>query len=734
MTLLDHALHYAESGYPIFPVYTIVDGHCSCWRGASCHSPGKHPIPDNGFKDGTTDVVMIKKWWEQSPSANIGLWCRGLIVVDVDPRNGGDESLEELFSTVADKHGFDTLTAITGGNGRHYIFNAPDDANYDCKPSPGIEIKSSGGLIVAVPSVHISGRRYEWEDASAKIAPAPQWLLNLIKKPSRKPPPTNFTGKPLDLEYFIAKHGIKTDPPKVSRCDFGGYQWDIQGGCPFQPEYKGGSPAIGVTEAGAFWFACFCGDHGKKTWADFRKIYEPGYLNGNHAQTSNEAPPLPVDEEPDEHPLRYTPWPSPLSDAAFHGILGELCKIIEPATESDISAVLFQALVMIGNVFGRGAHFSAESTQHFCNEFVCIVGSTAKGRKGSSFGQVRHVLSQIDSNWNKFRIKSGLSSGEGLIYHVRDEVREMKTHKGKTEEVITDVGEPDKRMLVVEEELSGAFKAMAREGNNLSGILRQAWDSPLVLSPMTKNNRIVASRPHVSIIGHITKDELLKSLKSVENTNGSTNRFLWCCAKRSKLLPFGGKPDREALAAVASAIDCAVGWAQSLTSEIEFDGEATEMWSIVYEELGNIPSGTIGAILSRAEPHVRRVAMIYAALDRSPAVRAEHLEAALEVWRYSSDSVKWIFDSSERSEGEQLKLREKIMNFIVDSPTGRGRGEIRSLLGGAIKWPAVEFHLEALLNSGKLVARIEKRTRKSCEFYYSSEQMLQDRIPETLNT
>ncbi len=437
-------------------------------------------------------------------------------------------------------------------------------------------------------------------------------------------------------------------------------------------------------------------------------------MNGHHAPA-----PKPQDsDEPDEKPIEYTPWPRPLSVAAFHGPIGDLCKIIEPNTESDISAVLFQALVMVGSVFGRGAHFTAEATPHFCNEFVCIVGATAKGRKGSSFGQVKRVLGQIDQEWSRFRVKSGLSSGEGLIFHVRDEIREMKKVKGVVTEVITDAGEKDKRMLVVEEELSGAFKAMCREGNNLSGVLRQAWDSPMVLAPMTKNNRITASFPHVSVIGHITKDELLKSLKSVENTNGCTNRFLWCCAKRSKLLPFGGNSAGEALARVANTIDCAVGWAQNLKEEIQFNGEAAEMWSIMYEELGDIPSGTIGAILSRAEPHVRRVATIYAALDQSIYVRPEHLEAALEVWRYSVDSVKWIFDSSEKAEGQQNKIQDKILKTIKESVAGSSRSEIGAVLGGGVKKTEVEFHLSALLNLGKIVCQTEKRTRKKCEFYY----------------
>ena len=716
MPTVEDALSYARAGWPIFPLHTIVEGKCSCRNGSECHSPGKHPRNSHGHNEGTSDEAQITRWWKQWPNSNIGLWCKGLIVVDVDPRNGGDASLEDLFSTKADRYGFETLTALTGGGGHHYIFSAPDEKGYDCKPVPGIEIKSSGGLIVISPSTHISGRQYQWEDDSVPIAPAPKWLLDMLTQPEKSAERPAFTGKPLDLEAFIKKHNIQTKSPKVCRCKFGGYQWDLIGDCPFQPGYAGGNAAIGVTESGATWFGCFCGDHPKKTWADFKALYQPAIkVNGNIPHDYN---PEPDDNEPDETPIEYTPWPEPLSEFAFHGPIGRLAKLIEPNTEADISAIVFQALVMVGNVIGRVAHFMAEGTPHFCNEFVGIVGATAKGRKGSSYGQVKSVISPIDPDWANKRTKSGLTSGEGLIFHVRDEIREIKMQKGQMIEVVTDAGEHDKRMLVVEEELSSAIKAMSREGNTLSGVLRQAWDSPVVLAPMTKNNRITASHPHISIIGHITRDELIKCLKAVENTNGGTNRFLWCCAKRSKLLPFGGRTSGPELDKIAQELDCAIGFAQILKAEVTFDAEAAEMWSIVYEQLGEVPPGTIGAILSRAEPHVRRIAMIYAVMDRSHLIRPEHLEAALEIWRYSADSVRWIFGGIDSGETVQSKVAEKISKFIDSKPEGCSRRDICRYMGGKTKPTDVEYHLGQLLSNGKITARREKRTRKEADYYF----------------
>lgn len=91
--LLTAALSYAARGWPVFPLHTIKDGACTCALGTKCHSPGKHPRTPNGFKDGTSNIERVRQWWSRSPDSNIGLWCRDLIVVDVDPRNGGDLSM-----------------------------------------------------------------------------------------------------------------------------------------------------------------------------------------------------------------------------------------------------------------------------------------------------------------------------------------------------------------------------------------------------------------------------------------------------------------------------------------------------------------------------------------------------------------------------------------------------------------------------------------------------------------
>jgi putative DNA primase/helicase len=187
--MLQAASWYAARGLPVFPLHSVCNGVCSCAKPACTH-PGKHPRTSHGFKEATTDETQIAAWWGQWPDANIGMptgEASGLLVLDVDPRNGGDDSLERLIA----KHGRfpDTAEQISGGGGRHYAFR---DSGITVPKSlaPGIDLKANGGYIVVAPSVHFSGSLYQWDGiagAKALLNPAdpPTWLLEEIESARR---------------------------------------------------------------------------------------------------------------------------------------------------------------------------------------------------------------------------------------------------------------------------------------------------------------------------------------------------------------------------------------------------------------------------------------------------------------------------------------------------------------------------------------------------------------------
>ena len=179
---------------------------------------------------------------------------------------------------------------------------------------------------------------------------------------------------------------------------------------------------------------------------------------------------------------------------------------------------------------------------------------------------------------------------------------------------------------------------LAREGNTLSPVVRNAWDGK-ALQTIAKNAPVRATGAHIAIIGHITKDELLRFVSSTELANGFVNRFLLLAVRRSQELPSGGRLDGNQLERVRNATLAALRFA-SLPHQLTFDAPARERWIEVYGPLSRGEEGLLGAATRRAEAHVVRLAATYATLDTSEQIRLGHLEAALAVWRYSLDSAR----------------------------------------------------------------------------------------------
>lgn len=386
----------------------------------------------------------------------------------------------------------------------------------------------------------------------------------------------------------------------------------------------------------------------------------------------------------------------PMADpAAFHGLAGEIVGTISPYSESDPAAILANVITAFGSVIGSGPHFLVEKSEHHLNLFVVQVGKSAKGRKGTAWSTPRFMFRAVDSDWGEQRIKSGLSSGEGLVYAVRDARHEKKPvrEKGRVvdyETVLVDEGEADKRLLCVEEEFSQCLKVMAREGNILSPILRDAWDGKK-LAPMTKNTPIEATGAHVSIIAHITRDELLRYFTSTEQTNGFGNRFMWFFVKRTREIPTPtGCPD-ETLNPLIERLGDSVNFARKVTT-ITRDEEAEAIWRGVYHDLSEEKDGLVGALLARSEPQVMRLACIYALLDLSAKVRSSHLEAALAMWGYVEQSCRFIFGELKGDPGvdralETLKQAGSLTTTAIHNLFGRhaDKGEVDRVVRKLLK-------------------------------------------------
>lgn len=209
--LRNAALAYADRGWHILPL----------------EPGGKAPIGSlapKGKDSATNDLVTILQWWTKVPDANIGLHCEasGLVVVDVDPRNGGDKSfsrLEEMLGALPT-----TVSAKTGGGGWHYLFELPDTPIVS-KGAPGVDIKLNG-YIVLPPSRHASGCQYAWsvspEEARPAALPA-KWASRLQAAPRREIKPQTSDDELLQIPaeiYFPALTERDVDQRGMVQCPF----------------------------------------------------------------------------------------------------------------------------------------------------------------------------------------------------------------------------------------------------------------------------------------------------------------------------------------------------------------------------------------------------------------------------------------------------------------------------------------------------------------------------------
>jgi hypothetical protein len=396
-----------------------------------------------------------------------------------------------------------------------------------------------------------------------------------------------------------------------------------------------------------------------------------------------------------------------LSEDALYGLAGDIVRAIEPETESDPAAILVQLLVAFGNCIGPRPHFEIEATKHRANLFSLIVGRSSKSRKGTSWAHVKRLFSRVDRRWCDEQIATGLSSGEGLIWIARDPEK-PKQGSGKAKGDSGFVTTVDKRFMVLQSEFSRVLRVQRREGNTLSSVLRSAWDSE-TLSILTKNAPAKATGAHVSIIGHITQDELRRELRATDEANGYANRFLFVYAERSQCLPFGGRVDEQTMFELAKRLIRARQFARSV-DQMKFSKKARTLWRKVYVRLSRETPAMLGAITSRAEAQALRLSIVYALLDCSDVIKTQHLKAAVALWDYCEGSAAFIFGASLGD-----PIADKILRELQSNPKGLTRDDIRELFHHNSHKHEIDEALALLANSGLAGSRREQTEGRSAK-------------------
>ncbi len=707
---------YVSLGFQLFPCHSIEpSGVCTC--GKACgKDAGKHPLTANGVKDATSDPAKLIQYFTGDYSAaNIAVACgkpSGIVVIDAD-------NLKDLARLVNQNAPYGkrptTWEVETGSGGRHLYFRFDERCTAiknAVKFAGALDVRATGGYVLLPPSKHKLGNNYRWivPPNECELARLPDWLFKLLPKhgdPKPKPTPKPTTAKALTAARSTSSP-IVSDP-NISPAN--PITLTIQRAKTMRERARlwleKADPAISGQNghAKAYQVACrlcelfgSCSDDELfdeyKTWnvrnvpafseKELRHKFDDAKGNCKKYSTTTFA-------DADENEAVEFPT---LHADAYYGLLGEIVKTIELETEADPVGVLVTLLTASGHAFGKNAFFRVGGGTHHANLFACLVGDSASG-KGMANEIARYVLPK-----EYLETSHGLSSGEGLVERVKDP---------------SDIDDlaipPTKPLLCIETEFAKPITAMRREGCTLSQHIRAAWDCS-TLEVMTRGqSKLKASNAYVSIIAHITPEELHSIFaKSVEVYNGFVNRFLWASVRSCRSLPTGG--NIAVLASFAERTKHVIETARSI-GEMRRTPEAEKLWADVYDDLKESKPGTWGKAVERARPYVVRLSMIYALADSSPNIDVQHLRAALAVWRYCEESARLIF-----GEAEANKLETKLYEFIRSKP-GVQRGELRSSFSHSISTKVFDAAIRSLIRRRKIVSVPVFDKRQAETFYVS---------------
>jgi hypothetical protein len=355
---------------------------------------------------------------------------------------------------------------------------------------------------------------------------------------------------------------------------------------------------------------------------------------------------------------------------ALLGLPGEIATRLANDTGADPAAILLTTLTMIGNAAGPEPHVVfGGGALHSARLMTVIVGDAAAGRKGTAVNAAQRLFEAADPRWAG-RIKEGLKSPEAMIALVHD-------HGSDT------------RLCIVEVEFARFAGTMAR--TEFSPRLRAAWDGS-VLDNTTKDPKrsFRASHAHVSMIGMITPHELERHHQRLSQGGGLESRLLYCVSapdttdsdpfaaespdhsdlidrlrmtlnlSRSSVLERADPMSRELFLVRGS------GWQPSAVLPIEKEVKVKAAWrSLVRDRLPRSDDTGIADLWVRGEDQVVRLAAAYAIGTASDTIAAEHVAAAVAVWKYCAESAEILFGIGAGQGGEvDRAARRKVLDHL----------------------------------------------------------------------
>jgi hypothetical protein len=513
--MMQSALAYASYDWAVFPVHGIRKGKCTCGR-SNCTSPGKHPLTKHGFKDATTDPAIVAAWWKKQPWANIaiatGVKSGRLMVIDLDskPEQGidGEETWRQSANDVPD-----TIEVLTGGGGRHIYFTYPNEVDMKSGTNvlgDGVDLRADGGYVLVPPSLHASGKRYEWEASSdpidgVPVAPAPLWSLNGQAKQIQ---PTTSPELPVELIPASKVNELRSALAFISSDERS--TW-LKVGMAMKSTHAG-QQAFGIWTEWSQQSSKYDPRDQQKTWTNL-------HLNGGVSISTifwlakqngwaELQPPVSVSaiSSADPEP-RYVVNEELLNPP---GILGEIAQyIVSTSRRSQPEFAVNAALTLAGTVLGQRYKSDQE---HRTNIYLISIGASTSG-KDHPRKMVKNILNAAGQN-NMIGGET-IASGQGLLSRVK-----------RTPVVLFQLDEFGLMLQAFQQKNSG------RHSREIPiNIIRLFSSSDTIFGGTEyadQDNKPAVSieYPCVSIHATTTPDSFYAALESKNVVDGFLNRFL----------------------------------------------------------------------------------------------------------------------------------------------------------------------------------------------------------------